>query len=38
MSVTMTDYVLASATLANATQIGSFLSVLHHTRWPRQVQ
>ncbi len=38
MSAKATDYVLALATLDYATQIGSFLFVWHHPRWPRQVQ
>ncbi len=37
-SVTATDYVLALATLGDTTQIGSFQSVSHWPRWPRQVQ
>jgi hypothetical protein len=31
-------YVLALATLGGVTQVESFLFMLHHPRWPRQIQ
>jgi len=37
-SATATDYVLALATLGGSTQVGSFLFILHHLLWPRQVE
>ncbi len=37
-SATVTDYVLALATLGGVTQIGSFLFVQCHPRWSKQVQ
>jgi hypothetical protein len=36
-SATMTDYVLAFATLGSTAWIGLFLFVSHHPMWPRKV-